>query len=995
MNELFRFVAIAPPQKKLPVFVLRLAFESSPFIIELLAARTGDNPREAMIQAAHQFKDSEDFIADPTQVGLFEHSMQLEQTVGQLEQIDLDDLHQEVIDAFGESAQAVRSRPEFQNFKRRLSDSIIALMIAPSKDVSLLPTLSQFARIADLVDRIARSEPELAMPGAMDAVLSEALIIPETFFPLPPPLVKFTQPEPDPAEEKRKQKVQVLQERASKLRGAIKSLLATTQQDLRPRPTPSRPAVTASSSASAGRSGNLLGRLFARTNASKARAVQGDELNVPDTSRESRFLRSEVIARFAPEMLALLTNLDIDVAETAVPTAVARLETELVTVGEQLNLLEPAPGARSIIRLGSTFVPVHAQPVVNLGFAASEGSGIPETVGSVRPIGVGNLLLVRQQIKAYEAGEMAHIENVLRGESKERGTRRLERTEEMLSLITETTKEEERDLQTTERFELQQETAKTIQQDESFNVGVSVSAGYGPFFQVNSNVGFSSATSATEAAKKAFSYAKDVTDRSVSRISERIRREETIRTLHEFEETNKHGLNNVGGNDHVIGIYQWVDKIYESQVFDYGRRTLFSFMIPEPASLYIKALEAQESEIDELQEPEPFDIRPSVLNEINYGQYVTQYRVKGVEPPPPAFITVSRSFDASAATPGADFTKSDRIEIPDGYYAWQAHVSLPFIRWTTTDGTNDGDEIPADTPVFRISVGREHFARHSGDSITQTLSLDDERESIPIAILTLWAASYAANIEIECKRDDRRFEKWQLETHATIMQAYETLQSEYEEKLAAAAARAGVQIEGQNPLENRLTERTEIKRNCISLLTAQHFDLFGAILESPNTLPRIDFDEAAAEGRYIQFFEQAFEWENMTYIFYPYFWGRKSRWLDRIVWRDVDPTHAEFLKAGAARAVIPVRSGFDAAVLHYLDTGQVWNGGDIPPIGNPLYVDILEEVRERQKAPGKEIPIFESWDVRLPTTLVRLAPDSALPRWEKDEAGNWHPAETE
>ena len=179
------------------------------------------------------------------------------------------------------------------------------------------------------------------------------------------------------------------------------------------------------------------------------------------------------------------------------------------------------------------------------------------------------------------------------------------------------------------------------------------------------------------------------------------------------------------------------------------------------------------------------------------------------------------------------------------------------------------------------------------------------------------------------------------------------------------------------------------------MLTAQHFDLFSSILDSPGTFPRIDFDEANAEGRYIRFFEQAFEWENMTYVFYPYFWGRKSKWLERILWRDIDPVHAEFLKSGAARVVAPVRPGFDSAVLHFLDTGEIWDGGDLPDIGNPLYVDILEEIKERLKAPGDEIPVFEPWDVRLPTTLVRLRPDSSLPQWEKDEEGNWHVVETE
>ncbi len=131
----------------------------------------------------------------------------------------------------------------------------------------------------------------------------------------------------------------------------------------------------------------------------------------------------------------------------------------------------------------------------------------------------------------------------------------------------------------------------------------------------------------------------------------------------------------------------------------------------------------------------------------------------------------------------------------------------------------------------------------------------------------------------------------------------------------------------------------------------------------------------------------------MTYVYYPYYWGRKSLWLDRLLQRNVDPEHAEFLKAGAARVVVPVRPGFEHAIVHLLETGQLWNGGDLPQIGSPLYVDILEEIRARQRAPGTEVPVGEPWEIRLPTTLVRLRPDGSLPRWAQDQNGDWQPVE--
>jgi hypothetical protein len=87
MNELFRFVAIAPVQKKLPVFVLRLALVTSPLIVDLFSARASENPRRTMIQVANNFKDTEGFISKPEELTLFNSLTQFGDAVIGEEQI--------------------------------------------------------------------------------------------------------------------------------------------------------------------------------------------------------------------------------------------------------------------------------------------------------------------------------------------------------------------------------------------------------------------------------------------------------------------------------------------------------------------------------------------------------------------------------------------------------------------------------------------------------------------------------------------------------------------------------------------------------------------------------------------------------------------------------------------------------------------------------------------------------------------------------------------
>lgn len=65
--------------------------------------------------------------------------------------------------------------------------------------------------------------------------------------------------------------------------------------------------------------------------------------------------------------------------------------------------------------------------------------------GRIRPLGIADLNRVEQTLCCYKAGEVAHIENVMQGEYKERSTRLLRRTEETYELTTEREQSQERD----------------------------------------------------------------------------------------------------------------------------------------------------------------------------------------------------------------------------------------------------------------------------------------------------------------------------------------------------------------------------------------------------------------------------------------------------------------------------------------------------------------------------------------------------------------------
>ena len=144
--------------------------------------------------------------------------------------------------------------------------------------------------------------------------------------------------------------------------------------------------------------------------------------------------------------------------------------------------------------------------------------------------------------------------------------------------------------------------------------------------------------------------------------------------------------------------------------------------------------------------------------------------------------------------------------------------------------------------------------------------------------------------------------------------------------------------------------------------------------------PDFELHQAVREGQTVQFFEQAFEWENLTYLFYPYFWGRQSQWIAKITNYDEDPLFTQFLQAGSARVVVPVHPAYNDAVMYYLENnGAIWNGGEPPRLNDPMFISLADELRNLTDDLQGATPEGDPWQVILPTTLVYLQKDAALP----------------
>jgi hypothetical protein len=392
----------------------------------------------------------------------------------------------------------------------------------------------------------------------------------------------------------------------------------------------------------------------------------------------------------------------------------------------------------------------------------------------------------------------------------------------------------------------------------------------------------------------------------------------------------------------------------------------------------------------------PGDLQLAPTDPVYYGNYVGKYGATGLNAPSEPTTTVSKAITGNKDD-NDHLAVVDNLTIPQGYQAYNIVVQGGFTLYEQ----EDGDE------RMWVWVGKRKFECKGQGSLGPHAAFlpdpaswtTDEQGSLPIAVETQQARDFAITVDVLCKRTPAALEQWTLDTHATLVNAYAKLWADYQDKLAAQKMKkASMQDLGKNPAQNRIIERTELKKACAALLSGT--DIYAAAFNdiaensSPPLFPRPSIPPRSNpsivggdQEAFIRFFEQAFEWEHMMYIFYPYYWARSERWYDSAILDNPDPLFAEFLKAGSARIVVPVRLQLEGDVRYFLMTGQIWGGGAMPGITDTDYLPITEEIKARDDAPGTETPQADPWEVSLPTTLIRLRADDTLPVWQKFTVG--------
>lgn len=611
---------------------------------------------------------------------------------------------------------------------------------------------------------------------------------------------------------------------------------------------------------------------------------------------------------------------------------------------------------------------------------------VPSGFG-VKQLGIADYNKVEQSTQGYVEGDVAHIENIMAREFKERSTRKLRRKEDTFTSSSESEREQLSDTTSTSRFEMQNEVSKVIANSKDF--GASASVQYQPVKTLTLNAGASYAThnSKEESTRQAVTNSKDITERALDRIVSKVKEERIEKIVEEFEENNAHGFDNRKGDKHVVGVFRWVDKIFKNQIVNYGKRLMFEFSVPQPGKLHKLGMSEIEQQGDSML-IEPVDPRKStsqnlkdyaMLTDTKLKYWAGKYNVE-VEAKPKQYISVGESFNINLSG-GATLSHTEsnsgngKITIPEGYKT----IYAKGIFNASSDNDSQGN-------ILSLTIGNKTKAfngRFYRKTIQLNSSLLDFVNEVPVSYTLGNHISGDVSATVDCKLTTEHENKWKLESFKAIIDAYEDALATYNEKLAEEKA-TGIQIKGTNPGFYREFENKILRKNCISYLIDQNpsaqntygkSNLFTTTGGGAQTFGNLevnvnqDLDKYAA---FVKFMEQAFEWDIMSYNLYPYYWGNRQDWSSLYQFDESnDPLFRNFMQSGMARVIVTVRPGFEEAVRYYMQTGQIWSGGEVPVIEDELYLSIVDELRQPE---GEKLG--KAWPTRVPTALTILQAQS-------------------
>ena len=493
-----------------------------------------------------------------------------------------------------------------------------------------------------------------------------------------------------------------------------------------------------------------------------------------------------------------------------------------------------------------------------------------------------------------------------------------------------------------EKTDVSMSSENEAKHSSALNFGASLSGGFAGV-TLTTTLGLSSTKDERESVKTTAQQSREVT----SKASARSRREHKVsiklETKHGVEDTSSRTITNPGADVIRVDYYRMMRK-WRTDLLRYGLRLTYDIAIPTPG-LRLWALHEQVAAIDErLQTPLAFSLQAEDIVRASYRAVAHSYNaVVDDLPAPPDVIAQVVDGPDLAWNPGSTNYAVGRTEfdVPAGYRIKSALLTADVVwPWETEEevfGFRLLNAEPGNALYFDwlTADSAKHYARLTS-ALPHHLGATGH---VVVEYQYRAVESAAVHIVLEYEILAEHLLAWQGSVLKVIRAAAE---ASYEQETARKQDERDTlwrALHNRDTLSLRRLEREEMLRLIVQwlvgpthpvLTTAGVEQTLAQMLKNEaDERPSLDkitdqsWSDALLFGSFVKFVQEAVEWENLIYFFYPYFWGSAASHQRKLLFEHEDPEHERFLRAGYARVVITVRPEFEKAFTNFVETGSL------------------------------------------------------------------------
>ncbi|MEN3369061.1 MAG: hypothetical protein V7609_1204 [Verrucomicrobiota bacterium] len=552
----------------------------------------------------------------------------------------------------------------------------------------------------------------------------------------------------------------------------------------------------------------------------------------------------------------------------------------------------------------------------------------------------------------YALGDLMYSLPMLPGETVRLTHREFARTEtEIIKLVTTSLETATQDT-LSETSELAQSTGTQRQYSSAFSASATASGGFGPV-NVSASAQFGINNSESVAQQTSIKRSREITREASSRAKQEHKISFRVSTQYEVEDNSFRELRNMSERAIRWDFHRLMKK-WRVQLFRTDARMTYDLVIPEPGSYLLRKYIRRQRLAQGAAKPLEFIETPAVITPQRIAELTAKYRVSLPAPPAPRTLTFHAEQTFSQKQQGQAFLE---LTWPSGYVYENASVQA-------TDALQNNEAVGLLDSLDGFNKNR--LAASVAAGATQYLwkySYNWGLGRDPIA-----GQRMELGVTLHVRPSSEALETWQREAYGILLDAararHEENQQQLQRELADLDADLGYR---GDPLLLRKIEKEEIMKGALRWLLGPDFHFYARNLPGseigglddlelyydpasdtdPDWSVREEFYQPTLQyGEVIKFLHQAIEWENVITVLYPYFWASPRRWDFKQFLFHPDYTHRNFLRAGAARVVLPIRRDFESAFCSYVET---LNPNEQLPNSHP-YITAASELQTTQAA---------------------------------------------